>query len=61
MFIRKYDDQGKFVHLAGRNQLGSEIDKLNEELSSFGARFGVIASHKDPVLAFTAISDEPFG
>ncbi|KAJ7770952.1 hypothetical protein DFH07DRAFT_914759 [Mycena maculata] len=40
LFIRKYDDQGKFVQFAGRNQLGGEIDKLNEELSSFQARFG---------------------
>ncbi|KAJ7759435.1 ankyrin repeat-containing domain protein [Mycena maculata] len=38
-FIEDYDKQGKFTHFAGRNQLGDEMVKLNQELNSFGGRF----------------------
>ncbi|KAJ7832151.1 ankyrin repeat-containing domain protein [Mycena olivaceomarginata] len=38
-FVDKYDTQGKIVRWAARNQLGEEMDTLNQELNSFGARF----------------------
>ncbi|KAJ7482175.1 ankyrin repeat-containing domain protein [Mycena galericulata] len=38
-FVNKFDSQGKLVRWAARNQLGGELDKLNQELDSFGARF----------------------
>ncbi|KAF8184630.1 hypothetical protein K438DRAFT_1837602 [Mycena galopus ATCC 62051] len=38
-FVNEYDSQGKLVRWAARSDLGGEIDKLNQELYSFGARF----------------------
>ncbi|KAJ6531630.1 hypothetical protein DFH09DRAFT_1326387 [Mycena vulgaris] len=38
-FIKDYGNQGKLSRVAGRNQLGDKMEKLNKELDSFGARF----------------------
>ncbi|KAJ6474844.1 hypothetical protein C8R45DRAFT_935372 [Mycena sanguinolenta] len=38
-FVDKYDDTGKFIHWAARNQFGDEMDQLNQELNTFGDRF----------------------
>ncbi|KAJ7047048.1 hypothetical protein C8F04DRAFT_1227162, partial [Mycena alexandri] len=37
-FVLKYDGHRKIVRWAAHKQLSSEIDKLNQELNSFGAR-----------------------
>ncbi|KAJ6514678.1 hypothetical protein DFH09DRAFT_1049102 [Mycena vulgaris] len=39
VFIKQYDSQGVFRHVAARNELGSQMNSLNRELDSFGARF----------------------
>ncbi|KAJ7047052.1 hypothetical protein C8F04DRAFT_1308792 [Mycena alexandri] len=36
--VLKYDDHRKIVRWAAHKQLGGEVDKLNQELNSFGAR-----------------------
>ncbi|KAJ7768560.1 hypothetical protein B0H14DRAFT_2968386 [Mycena olivaceomarginata] len=38
-FVKKYDEKNGLVRVSARNQLGNEIDKLNQELNTFGARF----------------------
>ncbi|KAJ7770950.1 hypothetical protein DFH07DRAFT_938098 [Mycena maculata] len=53
LFIERYDNRGRFAHFAGRNQLGDEIDKLNQELNSFGARFRASKAEIVPGLALT--------
>ncbi|KAJ7924771.1 hypothetical protein B0H13DRAFT_1863635 [Mycena leptocephala] len=45
-FIKDYDTRGKFARFAGLNQLGGEMDKFDEELKSFGARFGHASAEK---------------
>ncbi|KAJ6518532.1 hypothetical protein DFH09DRAFT_1427171 [Mycena vulgaris] len=37
--VRKYDNQGTLSHVATHKQLGGKIDKINQELTSFGTRF----------------------
>ncbi|KAJ6592306.1 hypothetical protein DFH09DRAFT_1415332 [Mycena vulgaris] len=37
--VHKYKRQGTFLHVATHKQLGGEIDKINQELTAFGARF----------------------
>ncbi|KAJ6476820.1 hypothetical protein C8R45DRAFT_365498 [Mycena sanguinolenta] len=39
-FIKDYDDQGTLTHFAGRNQMRDKLDKLQNDLDLFGARFG---------------------
>ncbi|KAJ7863841.1 hypothetical protein B0H13DRAFT_2353952 [Mycena leptocephala] len=38
-FVDEYDKQGKFVRAAARNQFGDDIDKLNQDLNTFGDHF----------------------
>ncbi|KAJ7788200.1 hypothetical protein B0H14DRAFT_3577622 [Mycena olivaceomarginata] len=38
-FVDEYDEKGKLVRWAARNQLGDEMDNLNQELNAFGDRF----------------------
>jgi hypothetical protein len=39
--VDEYDHKNQLVRIAARSQLGDEIDKLNQELDAFGARFTV--------------------
>ncbi|KAJ6518412.1 hypothetical protein DFH09DRAFT_1428234 [Mycena vulgaris] len=41
--VCKYDNQGTLSHVATHKQLGGKIDKINQELTSFGTRFWVRA------------------
>ncbi|KAJ7883307.1 hypothetical protein B0H13DRAFT_1890457 [Mycena leptocephala] len=37
--IKEYDNQGKFVHLAARNEWATKFTNISRELDFFGARF----------------------
>ncbi|KAJ7863216.1 hypothetical protein B0H13DRAFT_2282128, partial [Mycena leptocephala] len=44
--IEHYDSWGKIARVVKREQLTDEMDKVNEELKSFGARFGRASAEK---------------
>ncbi|KAF7349517.1 Pfs domain-containing protein [Mycena sanguinolenta] len=39
-FIKKYDNQGSITHFLGQDPIQDEMDKLQQDLDLFGARFG---------------------
>jgi hypothetical protein len=60
-FVDEYDEKGKLVRWAARNQLGDEMDNLNQELNAFGDRFRVRTGYLEISSALTWIVDPSLG